>query len=42
MLPSTLHNPRLWLGILLVVGGVVLIGSYFITPTYLHAMFSNR
>jgi hypothetical protein len=42
MLPAALRNSRLWLGIFLVVGGVVLLGAYFITPTYVPAMLSHR
>jgi len=42
MLPAALLNPRLWLGIFLVVAGVVLIGTYLITPTYIPAMLPHR
>ena len=41
MRSSVARNPRFWLGVLLFVGGVVVIGSYLITPTYVGALLHH-
>lgn len=38
MRSSVVRNPQFWLGVLLCVGGLAVIGSYLITPTYIGAL----